>query len=114
MNIPKYVREILERSEYEYSSLFAKSENYAAGYTISIPKYSYMQTADTFRKDIERFCSWINREYRRRYEDDTQIAVVLCVPVKTKHKYMQYATVTIFDPMMKVLEEYIGQKGKSK
>lgn len=95
--IPKYVIEIMSRATYNFT---AKGENYAAGYTIDIAKYSHYEYADTFKKEIENLVKWANSQCK-------ESAYILNVPKKTEHKCMQYATITIFDPIMQKIEQYI-------
>lgn len=104
MKIPKYVIDILQRSEYDFD-LCRNHLNYAVGYTLSIKKYSHYQTAETFKSEVERFVSWCNKKYHN-------IACTLEVPNKTQHRQMQYAVVTVYDPMMKDIEKYIPNREK--
>ena len=106
MNIPKYVIDLMNRARYNYT---ASGDNYAAGYTIDIAKYSYYEMAQTFRKEIERLVKWANRQGFAAPDLDIMTAYILNVPNKTTHKSMQYATVTIFDPLMKYIEKYISK-----
>lgn len=103
MTIPKYVAEILERAEYSFC------KEAIPGYTIKISKWNHYEYADTFRKEIERLIAWANREYKKASKTDEQIAFIIDVPKETKHKYMQYATVTIYDPIMRHIEKYIAK-----
>ena len=104
MNIPKYVIDLMSRARYNYT---ANGENYAAGYTIDIAKYSHYQTVQSFRKEIERLVNWANRQEGAAADLGVMNAYALSIPSKTKHNSMQYATVTIFDPVMKHIEKYI-------
>lgn len=101
MKIPKYIIELMSRAKYSYH-LCGKNDNAAAGYTIEIAKYSHYETADTFKKEIERLKKWVERQ--RGGE-----CIVISIPKKTVHKTMQYAIVTIFDPVMQHIEQYIGE-----
>ena len=103
--IPKYVEDILARSEYEFD-FTANNENYAAGYTIRIKKVTTQTQAGTFQKEMQRLLNWVQREYKKRYHAVNPIAFLLSVPAKT-HYRNQYAIVTIFDPIMKDIESYI-------
>ena len=105
VKIPKYVEDILARSEYEFD-FTANNENYAAGYTIRIKKATTQTQADTFRKEIQRFLNWVQREYNKKYHSANPISFLLSAPTKT-HYRNQYAIVTIFDPIMKEIESYI-------
>lgn len=99
MKIPKYVINLMERSEYEYDR-FTKDKNYAVGYTIRIEKERAYQWADTLKYEVLRLCNWANRTAK------CETAFVLYVPEKTHHT-KQYAYVTIFDPIMKELEKFV-------
>ena len=99
IRIPKYVERILARSEYEFDYT-------TAGYTIRIKKATTRTQAGTFRKEMQRFLNWVQREYKKRYHAVNPIAFLLNVPAKT-HYRNQYAIVTIFDPIMKDIESYI-------
>ena len=109
MKIPKYVVDLMSRSRYNYTS---SGDNYSPGYTIDIAKYSHYETTQTFRKEIERLVKRANRQGFAAPDLDIMIAYILSVPNKTKHKSMQYATVTIFDPVMKHIEKYIPKTQK--
>lgn len=102
MKIPKYVIELMERSRYEYD-FCTKDPNYAVGYTLSIRKGSEYQQVDTLRKEMERLCSWANRAA------GVETAFLLHVPKKT-HYTKQAAIVTIFDPVMQKIEQYIPER----
>ena len=109
MKIPKYVVDLMSRSRYNYTAI---GDNYSPGYTIDIAKYSHYETTQTFRKEIERLVKRANRQGFAAPDLDIMIAYILSVPNKTKHKSMQYATVTIFDPVMKHIEKYIPKTQK--
>lgn len=102
MKIPKYVKKLMSRAEYNYN-LCGKNENAATGYTIEIAKYSPYETADTLRKEIDRLKKWVERQGGGEM-------IIISTPTHTVYKTMQYATVTIFDPVMKHIEQYISTK----
>lgn len=102
MKIPKYVQELMSRAEYNFI-LPGKNPNAEVGYTIEIKKYSHYETADTFRGEIDRLKRWVDRQ------SGGEMIIISC-PTHTVHKTMQYATVTIFDPVMQKIEQYIPQK----
>ena len=99
MKIPKYVQELMSRSEYEYDR-FTKHENYSAGYTIRICKHSEYAYADTLKTEVERLCNWANRAA------GIETAYILHTPTQTHH-CKQYAIITIFDPIMQKIEQFI-------
>lgn len=101
MNIPKYVVDLMKRAKYNYSS---NNENYAVGYTIDIAKRSHYQQIDTFKDEIEKLIAWAKSE-----GEYGEVAYVLQMPKNTTYKHMQYGTVTIFDPIMKRIEQYISE-----
>lgn len=99
MRIPQYVKELMERSRYEYD--FCRShENYSVGYTIKVRKHSAYAHVDTLRKECERLIKWANKAGG----DGT--AYILDIPAETHH-VNQAAIVTIFDPVMQYIENYI-------
>lgn len=97
MKIPKFVQEIMERSK------FALYEG-DPGYTIIIRKETPYTYVDTFQRELERLVAWANRVVPC-YEDVPN-AVINWMPNKTHHHF-QYATVTIYDPIMQQIEKYI-------
>lgn len=101
MTIPKYVIELMRRAEYNYTQNSGKG--YEVGYTIDIAKYSYYEYVETFKSEIERLKKWVERQSGGE-------CIIINVPTKTSHKHMQYATVTIFDPVMQHIEQYIGKR----
>nr|DAS46926.1 MAG TPA: hypothetical protein [Caudoviricetes sp.] len=97
MTVPKYVIEMISRAKYEFD-FFKNNAYYAAGYTIRIRKSTPYTKIDTFKSEIERLKKWVqknNGEMR-----------ILDIPTET-HYVNQYAVVTIFDPVMKHIENYI-------
>lgn len=104
MTIPKYVQELMNRSSYVFSNskIMLDNINYAAGYTIRIQKRTEYAKADTLRSDVERLVKWANREA------GFECAHILSVPTKT-HYHKQGAVVTIFDPVMQEIEQYIPE-----
>lgn len=104
MRVPKYVAEIMERATYNYTAI---GENYAAGYTIDIKKYSHYEYAETFKNEINRLVKWANKQFEKMGGEYGTAAYVLSVPNKTTYKHMQYATVTIYDPIMQHIEKYM-------
>lgn len=98
MKIPKYIIELMGRSKYEFD-FCTKNENYAAGYTVRISKYSSFQKAETFNTEIERLKAWVDRQIGGE-------CVILDRPSET-HYCRQYAVVTVFDPVMRHLEKYM-------
>lgn len=94
--IPKYVQELMSRAKYNFD-LPGKNQNAAAGYTIEIQKRSHYETADAFRHEIDRLKGWVERQPGGEM-------IIISRPAHTVHKTMQYATVTIFDPVMQKIE----------
>ena len=95
MKIPKYVQEMVADARFDRSFRNPSSN---PGYTIIIPKRTYMQRASTFRKDLERLVAWATREHAD--------AEILECPANTRY-VRQVALVTITDPVMKYLEPYM-------
>lgn len=108
MTIPKYVVDMMKRAEYNYDS--HSNPNYCVGYTIDIKKATPYQKIYTFQKEIDRLIAWANREYKKLggTNEFGEIAYVLSIPNKTTYLgEIQSATVTIYDPIMKHIEEFI-------
>ena len=99
MKIPKYIIEAVSRASFEYDEC-TTSKNYAAGYTIRIPKASPYTYATTARVEVEKIAKWANRNV------GPGTARILKTPGKTHYAY-QYSIITIFDPLMQHLESYI-------
>ena len=100
MTIPKYVKETLSRSCYEFDHC-TKHPDYSGGYTIRVKKSTPYTYADTLRAEVEKLCAWANRQACEG------TACILYTPDKTHHAD-QFAVVTIFDPIMQKIEHYIG------
>ena len=96
MKIPKYIQNIMSRS------IFALGYG-DPGYTIEIRKRSAYTTINTFRSEIERLIKWCNKT---PHDDDCPIAVLNRIESRTRHDW-QYATVTIYDPVMLYLKKYM-------
>lgn len=105
MKVPKYVIEMLERSKFylgkQYSSI--------PGYTISIEKRTPYAYASTLKDEASRLVEWANREYKKMSGDSDRIAYINYVPENTYFKYKQSAIVTIYDPVMRCIEQYISK-----
>ena len=99
MAIPKYIQERMERSRYDYD-VMKKHSDYAAGYTVAIAKRSHYAYASTLHKEVTRLICWANKL------GGEGTAILLKAPDHTTHG-MQYAYVTIFDPVMQKIEMYV-------
>lgn len=104
MNIPKYVLDIMARSEF----VLGIGD---AGYTIRIHKATPYTQICTFQKEINRFVSWCNRQVPQM--EDCPTARINTIPYIT-HYYDQLAIVTIYDPVMKWLEPYMSYTKRSR
>lgn len=100
MKVPAYVKELMERSRYDFD-FSRRWENCGAGYTVKIRKRSAYSQIDTLRKECERLIKWANKIGG----DGT--AYIIDMPAKTRH-VNQAAVVTIFDPVMQHIEKYIN------
>lgn len=98
MKVPKYIQDIMSRSQFVLGSS-------DPGYTIRIRKASAYSSINTFRNEIERLIKWVNRT---PHYDDLPIGILHRIEDKTRYGW-QYATVTIYDPVMKYLEQYIKE-----
>lgn len=108
MKIPKYVQDIMARSQYffdfNYFDPNTQRDKCACGYTISIRKATPYTYADTFHSEINRLKQWVEKQ-------NGGCCYILYMPNKTKHND-QYAIVTIFDPVMQHIEKYISPNTK--
>ncbi len=96
MKIPKYVVDMMERSRF----VLGIGD---PGYTIQIRKSTAYTKIDTFKSEVDRLIKWCNRI---PHYEDIPIAKLNRIENKTRYNW-QYATVTIYDPLMKYLEKYI-------
>ena len=102
MTIPKYVQELMARSSFDVFHHPRRDP----GYTIRIRKATPYTTAATLRKECERLVVWANRQ-----PSGPDTAILLDCPAETHHVW-QCATVTIYDPVMKHLEQYIEKENR--
>ena len=105
MIIPIYVQELMQRARYEYDRC-TESENYGVGYTVAIRKATPYAKAYTLRAEVERLCKWANRAA------GVECAHVLYTPIETRQRE-QIAVVTIFDPVMKHIEQFMPENAGS-
>lgn len=105
MKIPKYISELLERSEFVIISPYT---NAVPGYTISIEKRTAYSYASTLKDEASRLVEWANREYHKMSKDNEQIACIDYLPSET-HYHRQIAIVTIYDPIMRHIEGMVRQ-----
>lgn len=98
-DVPVYVREILSRSGFEFDYLTTHPD-FVQGYTIYVRKRTPYTQARTFRQEISQLCAWANRTAGAR------VAKVLHCPDIT-HYCDQFAHITILDPVMLQIEDYI-------
>lgn len=103
MTIPEYVIDLMQRAKYNYEicNCMRYATVCAIGYTIDISKSSHYQKVNTFINEINRLKKWV--------ENQGGEMIIISVPSRTTYKIMQYATVTIFDPVMKQIEQYINK-----
>lgn len=98
MNVPKYIQQMMERSEFALGPVHPDA---APGYTIWVYKRTDYTCADTLREECERLVGWAKRNYAE--------AEILSCPESTRHR-RQRALVTVYDPCMKYMEKYIPEK----
>ena len=109
ITIPKYVQNILERSQWKLPWYV---KNIREGfYIFAIEKASDYETTRVFQREVERFLAWANREAKRTHGLNQQVAYLLKIPEKTHHR-QQYAVVKITDPIMHDIEQYIVDEVK--
>lgn len=104
MRIPKYVQDMMSRCRYDFFRE-VRNPDYAVGYTVCIRKRTPYTKVDTLRAECERLAAWADKTA------GCKCVYILDVPEKT-HYCNQSAVVTIFDPIMKQLEQYIPKEGK--
>ena len=98
MTIPKYVQNILSRSEFDTS--VKNSYIPDTGYILWVRKETPYTTAATFRKELDRICAWANRVC-------PESGHVISCPGKTHHEY-QFARIAICNPVMLNIEHLVG------
>ena len=103
MKIPQYVKKLLSKSEYNYICG-------DVGYTINIYKPSIYTHVDAFNDKISRLVKWANKQIPT---NELCAAKIEQLPDATRY-CEQMATVTIYDPVMKELEAFIGSDYKKK
>ena len=101
MKIPKYVVEIMKRSRYCYIYPKSRAEDCSPGYTVTIKKATPYTNAKTFRNELERLKRWVERQ------DGGNMQIIFCPSVT--HHNDQTAIITIWDPVMKYIEQYINR-----
>lgn len=107
MTIPKYIKDILDRSAFVVGA-------YEPGYTIEIRKNTPYTRLSTFNTELDRLVKWCNKqansdEIMTLLECDDACATIIRKPNKTRMDY-QYAVVRIYDPVMWLLENYIKRE----
>ena len=104
---PKYIIDIMSRAEY----VTGYGE---PGYTIKIRKATQRTLIATFKAEINELIAYAERRWEQKLkangwtqgEGKEPIAFIQHMPKKT-HYCNQYAEVTIFDPIMLELEEWM-------
>lgn len=105
IKIPKYVENILARSQWRAPHYLIG--HYREGfYTFTIVKETPYTTARVFRREVDRFLAWAQREARREYGCTWPIGHVVSAPKVTRHQ-KQWAVVKIVDPIMHDIEDKI-------
>ena len=99
MNIPKFAQELMSRASWEYDH-----PDSSPGYTVRIRKATPYTRSETLQSECERLVKWANRQ-----PSGSETAELLSCPQETHHRW-QYAVVTIYDPIMKHLEQYIKER----
>ena len=111
-SVPKYIRDILARSEWAVEA-GRLPEGGDPGYTILIHKRTAYARAKTLDGETRLLRSWAERLMRRLfpgYDPAAQPKTVIHQCPTETHYWDQWATVTIWDPVMKYIEEYIPTK----
>lgn len=102
---PKWLRELMKRSKY------------SGEYTIDIYKSTPYTYVSTLQKEVNRLCIYVESDMDRRIkncggdpmEDREPTIIIRQVPKRT-HYCKQYATVTIYDPVMMDLEKLMEKE----
>lgn len=112
MKVPKYISELLYGAKFVYDlndyvcrgeGEVCNKDKLSAGYTIAIRKYNTCGACEPFRKEIERFAAWVNRQNGGECH-------ILYTPSVASRKHTQYAIVTVYDPVMQGVEQFFCQK----
>lgn len=98
MKVPKYIQDIMSRSEFAigYGD---------PGYTIEITKATPYTKVETLQMEIGRLQKWVEREMPD-YDWEIPTMIINRLPNTTRYG-RQYAVVTIYDPIMRCLEKYM-------
>lgn len=97
IKVPKFVQEMMSRSRFDRSYTNPESN---PGYTIWIRKATPYTKAITLRAECDRLVAWAKRNFAD--------AEILECPTNT-HYCNQAALVTITDPVMKKLEQFMPE-----
>lgn len=113
MNVPKYIRDLLARSEWAIEAHPCRlPKGCDPGYTIILHKRTAYSLAHTLEKETRTLKNWCDRQMKTRdqeYDPTTHsIATIHHCPTTT-HYNDQWAVITIYDPIMKNIEGFIGQ-----
>jgi len=109
--LPKYVENILARSQWKMPHYYhGVREGF---YIFAIRKETDYTTARVFRREVDRFLAWAQREARRKYNCAWPIGKVLDAPKVTRHRE-QWAIVKIVDPIMHDIEGHIVKEVNSR
>lgn len=104
MQIPKYIKEILSRSDFYYGP------GSKPGYTIRIHKKTEFTYVNTLVKEANNLVSWVKRQMPKDYPwDNSPVADIEKIPDRTRY-CDQVAIVTVTDPIMKHIESFIRDK----
>lgn len=106
--IPNYVASLLGRSRWAvHTACFCRADD--PSYTIILPKRTCYTQVRTLQAECDRLVAWGRRVMGRDYDwDRFPLIVVREMPTET-HYYHQSAHVTIYDPLMMLLEHLVGK-----
>ena len=91
---PLYVRDLIRNFRYSHSP------NAVKDFTILVCKPTPLMTVRVFRQIVDRFVRWAKRS-----TGCMDVVRIEKFPERT-HKCWQYAEITVFDPVMKMIEIY--------
>jgi hypothetical protein len=109
MTVPKYVQELLSRSEWAVKTHWFPKEC-DPGYTILLHKRTAFALAHSLEREARSLKGWCDRQMKRldpNYDPEKHSVATIHSCPKTTHHHDQWAVVTIYDPVMKHLEPYI-------
>lgn len=111
MNIPKFVREIIEQGRLAAAPV-SEQDPQIHGYTFRLYRLNNTVYESTMAAEAARLCKWAARQYAEAY---VLRAVYFTTKEHRKPFYKRdYTLVTITDPVAQQLEKQIDQRKKTR